>query len=89
MVLTLFQPQTHPPQKKEPECTNALQTLLQTYGRTIDAPTVESLLQALLEARQDARKRKDYKTADDIRKHLESLGFEIQDTAQGSVWRKK
>ena len=89
LVLTVFQPQTHAPLKKESEITSALQEMLRSYGTIIDSPTMDALLQALLEARQDARKKKDYKTADDIRKKLESLGFEIQDTAHGSVWRKK
>ncbi|MCX6662199.1 MAG: cysteine--tRNA ligase [Euryarchaeota archaeon] len=88
-VLTVFQPPTHTPLKKESDITSALQALLQKYDKTIDTPTIDALLQALLEARQDARKEKDYKTADDIRKKLESLGFEIQDTTRGSVWRKK
>ncbi len=89
LVLTLFQPQIQPPLKQQQDVTIALQALLQKSGKTIRTPTIETLLQALLEARQDARKKKEYKTADDIRKNLESLGFEIQDTAAGSVWRKK
>ena len=88
-VLTLFQSQTHTLIQNDSEVTNALQKLLQTYGKTLDTPTIDALLQSLLDARQDARKNKDYKTADDIRKNLESLGFEIQDTAHGPVWRKK
>ncbi len=88
-VLTLFQSQTHTLIQNDSEVTNALQKLLQTYGKTLDTPTIDALLQSLLDARQDARNNKDYKTADDIRKNLESLGFEIQDTAHGSVWRKK
>jgi cysteinyl-tRNA synthetase len=89
MVLTMFQPQTHPPLKKQQDVLTALQTLLQTYGKPLQTPTIETILQVLLDARQEARKKKDYKTADDIRKNLESLGFEIQDTAVGPVWRKK
>jgi cysteinyl-tRNA synthetase len=46
-------------------------------------------LTALLAAREHARKHKDWSTADTIRKTLEEHGFEIQDTAQGPVWRKK
>jgi cysteinyl-tRNA synthetase len=46
-------------------------------------------MKALLLAREDARKQKDWKTADRIRNKLEELGFEIQDTAKGSVWRRK
>jgi cysteinyl-tRNA synthetase len=89
LVLTVFQPSTQPLPKQDSDVTNALQTLLHSYGKTLESPTTEKLLQALLDARQEARKNKDYKTADDIRKNLESLGFEIQDTASGSVWRKK
>ncbi len=88
-VLTIFQPSTHVPRKQESDVTSALQALLRSYGKTFESQTIDSLIQALLEARQDARKNKDYKTADTIRKNLESLGFEIQDTASGSVWRKK
>jgi cysteinyl-tRNA synthetase len=46
-------------------------------------------MKALLFAREDARKNKDWKTADRIRNNLEELGFEIQDTAKGPVWRRK
>jgi len=88
-VLTLFQSQIHTLIQNDSEITSALQKLLLTYGKTLDSPTIDALLQSLLDARQDARKKKDYKTADDIRKNLESLGFEIQDTAHGPVWRKK
>jgi len=88
-VLTLFQSQTHTLIQNDSEVTNALQKLLLTYGKTLDTTTIDALLQSLLDARQDARTKKDYKTADDIRKNLESLGFEIQDTAHGPVWRKK
>lgn len=89
LVLTVFQPSTQAPVKQESKITDALQTLLHSYGKALESPTTETLLQALLDARQEARKKKDYKTADEIRKNLESLGFEIQDTATGSVWRKK
>jgi len=88
-VLTLFQPQTHPSDKNDSAVINTLQQLLHSYGKTAMIPTMETLLQALLETRQEARKKKDYKTADDIRKTLDHLGFEIQDTASGPVWRKK
>ena len=38
---------------------------------------------------KDARKKKDWAAADDIRKELDGIGFEIQDTDEGSIWRKK
>ena len=88
-VLTLFQPTTCPPKKVESEVIHALQDLLSSCGKTCDHPMMDTLLQDLLIAREDARKCKDYATADQIRKKLEQLGFEIQDTANGPVWRKK
>ncbi|HUS99002.1 MAG TPA: cysteine--tRNA ligase [Candidatus Thermoplasmatota archaeon] len=88
-VLTLFQPTTNIVQKKDSEVTGALQEQLQSCGKTIETPTIDALMQTLLMTREEARKNKDYKTADRIRKNLEQLGFEIQDTADGPVWRKK
>jgi cysteinyl-tRNA synthetase len=88
-VLTLFQPKTNAQTKKEPNVTNNLQILLQSCGKTVQTPTIDELMNALLFAREDARKHKDWKTADHIRNNLEELGFEIQDTIKGPVWRKK
>jgi cysteinyl-tRNA synthetase len=88
-VLTLFQPKTHTLVGKEPDLIQKLQALLSSLGKKIEAPTVDSLMGAVLKAREDARKRQDWTTADQIRTHLEDLGFEVQDTAQGPVWRKK
>jgi cysteinyl-tRNA synthetase len=88
-VLTLFQPKTHQQTKIEPDVTNKLQILLQSYGKTMQTPTVDELIKALLFVREDARKHKDWKTADHIRNNIEALGFEIQDTTNGPVWRRK
>jgi cysteinyl-tRNA synthetase len=89
MVLTLFQPKTNIQTKEEPDITNKLQTLLHSYGKTVQIPTVDELIKALLFIREDARKQKDWKTADRIRNNIEELGFEIQDTTKGAVWRRK
>ena len=47
------------------------------------------MVKALLDVREKARRVKDWNTADNIRKELEDIGFEIQDTDKGPVWRKK
>ncbi|MBP7056157.1 MAG: cysteine--tRNA ligase [Candidatus Omnitrophica bacterium] len=39
--------------------------------------------------RNDARKAKDFKRADDIRKDLEALGVILEDTKDGTIWRRK
>jgi cysteinyl-tRNA synthetase len=44
---------------------------------------------ALVRARQDARKRKDFATADKIRDSLSQRGIEIQDTRDGAVWKRR
>ncbi|HZE37475.1 MAG TPA: cysteine--tRNA ligase [Stackebrandtia sp.] len=49
-------------------------------------PVVDSLVKLVLQQRQDARKRKDYATADAIRDRLTDSGLSIEDTAEGSRW---
>lgn len=88
-VLTLFQSQKKASTENDTEIIHSLQTLLQSCKKTISSRSISNLMQALLDAREDARKQKNWQTADHIRKSLETLGFEIQDTASGPVWRKK
>lgn len=88
-VLTLFQASPQTKEDRDAELINTLKNLLGSCGKTLETPTIATLMQTLLEAREEARGKKDYKTADLIRKNLESLGFEVQDTATGPVWRKK
>ncbi len=49
----------------------------------IDAATIE----AHIEARNEARKNKDYAGADGIRNELLSLGIELEDTREGTRWK--
>ena len=50
---------------------------------------VPALLDLLVEAREAARTRKDYATADRIRDRLAEIGFLVEDAAQGPRWRRK
>jgi cysteinyl-tRNA synthetase len=59
------------------------------YDKDAKGENIENLLGLLLDLREKARKKKDYKTSDNIRKDLEEIGFEIQDTLQGPIWRKR
>jgi len=43
----------------------------------------------LIKEREKARKRKDFKTADEIREKLSEMGIEIKDTPDGTKWRWK
>ncbi len=46
-------------------------------------------IEALIGEREKARKRKDFKLADGIRKRLEDMGIVLEDTKEGVRWRKK
>lgn len=46
-------------------------------------------IEALIMEREKARKRKDFKLADEIRKRLEDNGIVLEDTREGVRWRKK
>lgn len=57
------------------------------YGQAndVDASEIDSLLQK----RTDAKKAKDFATADAIRAQLDAMGILIEDTASGPKWKKK
>jgi cysteinyl-tRNA synthetase len=46
------------------------------------------LMELLIQLRADARKTKNYATADGVRKGLESLGITLEDNPGGTIWRK-
>ncbi len=48
-----------------------------------------SLLDLIVEIRQEARKKKDWATADRIRDRLGELGYIIEDSPQGARWKKR
>lgn len=48
---------------------------------------VDSLLNIIIGLRQEARKKKDYQTADNIRDGLKEIGIVLEDTPQGVRWR--
>jgi cysteinyl-tRNA synthetase len=47
---------------------------------------LDSLVQALITQREEARAAKDFATADRVRDQLAAAGIEVEDTAQGSRW---
>jgi cysteinyl-tRNA synthetase len=57
------------------------------------APSAEDRLspeeQALLDERQEARRRREFARADEVRARLEQLGVILEDTAKGTRWRRK
>jgi len=53
-----------------------------------DEATLGGLLELILEQRQEARLRRDFKASDAIRDKLAALGIQIEDTAEGSRWKR-
>lgn len=51
--------------------------------------TLDSDIEALVEKRQEARKKKDWATADKIRDELKAKGIILKDTPQGVTWTKE
>lgn len=88
-ILTLFQPKLTKKIDLDDDLLIKVQNLARNYKKNVEEENIDKLLAILLELREDARKNKDWNTADNIRKEIEEIGFEIQDTNDGPVWRKK
>ena len=53
-----------------------------------DEALVGALMEILLELRRSARERKDWATADSIRKSLQEAGIAVEDSPQGARWKR-
>ena len=56
------------------------------YNRKNEA--LDSDIQALIDKRTEARKNRDFKTADEIRDKLKEMGIVLEDTPQGVKWSR-
>ena len=56
------------------------------YNRREDS--LDKEVEALIAARQEARKNKDYRRADEIRDQLAAMGIALKDTPQGVQWSR-
>ena len=56
------------------------------YNRKTE--TLDSEIEALIAKRTEARKNKDFKTADEIRDKLKEMGIILEDTPQGVKWTR-
>lgn len=53
-----------------------------------DSSLVDQLMKLFIQVRADARKNKNFATADGIRKGLAEIGITLEDRADGTLWRK-
>ena len=65
---------------EEAEATNT-----SAAGESVD--TIKEIEQ-LIGERTEAKKKKDFKRADEIRELLKGMGITLEDTANGTLWRK-
>ena len=83
-ILTLFQSK----KDKADDSLENVKKIVLKYSKKADG-NLKELVDLLLKLREEARTKKDWNTADGIRNDLDNIGFEIQDTDNGPVWRKK
>jgi len=55
----------------------------------IDVNDIRPYINLLREVRNALRKEKHFELADEIRAKLEELGIALEDTPQGTVWKRK
>lgn len=54
-----------------------------------DEETISEEARALIQTREEVRRRGDYQASDRLRDELAAMGVLVQDTTAGTVWRKK
>ncbi|MBW1916416.1 MAG: cysteine--tRNA ligase [Deltaproteobacteria bacterium] len=55
----------------------------------IPEPVEDATIEAQIQAREEARRQRDWPRADQIRQELAAQGIEVIDTQQGPVWRRR
>jgi cysteinyl-tRNA synthetase len=61
--------------------------VLGVIGKAEKEETLPKDAEELIRKREEARRAKDWKTADAIRQKLKAMGITIEDTPQGVRWR--
>ncbi len=62
---------------------------VRNYFQPGDKGTDASVIEKLIQERNDARRRKDFARADEIRDELASKGIELEDTRDGTRWSQR
>jgi cysteinyl-tRNA synthetase len=63
--------------------------LLEIFGIVFQEELVDSEIDALIEERNQARKDRNFSRSDEIRDLLKEQGILLEDTPQGTRWRKE
>jgi len=90
-VNTQTMTEKHPSRLFAAACLESIRELTDVLGLLYAKTETESLdsqVEALIEARQTARAEKNWAKADEIRDTLKEMGIVLEDTAQGMKWKK-
>ncbi len=61
--------------------------IVEEETRRDQSDAVKSLMELVINLREEMRNRKDWKTADEIRQRLQMIGFTLEDTSEGTNWK--
>ncbi|MCA1578954.1 MAG: cysteine--tRNA ligase [Acidobacteria bacterium] len=70
------------------EVIDRIDTVLNIFGKS-QREMLDSEVQAMLDDRQEARRRRDFGRADEIRRELAERGIILEDTKDGVRWKRK
>jgi cysteinyl-tRNA synthetase len=70
------------------EAVTKIESLLAGATRGTKPPDAEQLIQLLIKAREELRRAKQWQLADTVRQHLTGLGIALEDTPQGTIWKR-
>jgi cysteinyl-tRNA synthetase len=64
-------------------------SVLNIFGATQEAEMLDAEIQSLIDERQEARRRRDFARADEIRQQLTERGITLEDTKDGVRWKRR
>jgi cysteinyl-tRNA synthetase len=77
------------PRKEAESMAEGLEGLFATFGITLEKPEIPAEVKKLAEARDESRGNEHYEQADRLRREIDALGYEVEDTPRGPfVWPK-
>ena len=62
--------------------------ILQREEREVDSETLKGLMDLIIEVRQIFRERREWQISDMIRERLRDLGILLEDTEEGTFWKR-
>ncbi len=68
---------------------NRFDSVLNIFGGAQETEMLEAEIQSLIDQRQEARRRRDFTRADEIRQELTSRGITLEDTKDGVRWKRR